>query len=156
VAAYHAAPLLIATGDSLVVNISFYGAVSYFMGPAYGAAKAGTDKMSFDMAVDFRPHRVAVVSLWPGYVRTDESKQIPDEYFPPALRAILPDFESPEFTGMVIRALLDDPQRMAFSGQTLIGAELGRRYGIRDLDGKQPRDWTEKMGRPHVPFSPAG
>lgn len=153
-AAYYAAPLLIKTGNSMMAHISFYGAVSHFMGPAYGAAKAGTDKMSFDMADELRPFDVASVSIWPGYVRTDESKAIPDEYFPPELQAILPEFESPEFTGLVIAALLDDPERMNLSGQTLIGAQLGVRYGIKDLDGKQPRDWTDTMGSPQAFFKP--
>lgn len=148
VASYYAAPLMIRTGAALIANISFYGAVSYFVGPAYGAAKAGTDKMVHDMAIDFADTDVSVVSFWPGYVRTDESKAIPDEYFPEALRAILPEFETPEFTGLVIAGLLDDPRRKALSGRALIGAELGREYGIKDIDGKQPRDWTQAMGRP--------
>jgi NAD(P)-dependent dehydrogenase (short-subunit alcohol dehydrogenase family) len=148
VAAYYAAPLMIRTGKSLIANISFYGAVSYFVGPAYGAAKAGTDKMTHDMAIDFAPTDVAICSIWPGYVRTDESKAIPDEYFPPELQAILPEFESPEFTGLVIAALLEDPKLKSLSGSALIGAELGRRYAIKDLDGKQPRDWSDAMGKP--------
>jgi len=148
VAAYYAAPLMIRTGAALIANISFYGAVSYFVGPAYGAAKAGTDKMVHDMAIDFADTDVSIVSFWPGFVRTDETKAIPDEYFPEKLRAILPEFETPEFTGLVIAALLNDPRRKALSGRALIGAELGRDYGIKDLDGKQPRDWTDTMGRP--------
>jgi len=148
VAAYHAAPLMIRTGATLIANISFYGAVSYFVGPAYGAAKAGTDKMVHDMGIDFADTDVSIVSFWPGYVRTDESKAIPDEYFPAEMQAILPEFETPEFTGLVLAALLEDPRRKALSGRALIGAELARDYGIKDLDGKQPRDWTETMGRP--------
>lgn len=154
IAAYYATPLLIKTGHSLMAHISFYGAVAHFMGPAYGAAKAGTDKMSFDMADELRDHDVASVSIWPGYVRTDESKKIPDELFSEDIRKILPEFESPEFTGLVIASLLEDPERMHFSGKTLIGAHLGLRYGIKDLDGKQPRDWTEIMGKPQDFFSP--
>jgi len=153
VAAYFATPLMIRTGKSLIANISFYGAVSYFVGPAYGAAKAGTDKMTHDMAIDLANTDVAICSVWPGYVRTDQSKAVPDEHFPEPLRAILPDFETPEFTGLVIAALLDDPELKALSGKALIGAELGRRYAINDLDGKQPRDWTETMGRPATYFS---
>jgi len=34
------------------VNISYYGAVSYHLDPAYGATKAGLDKLTFDMAQD--------------------------------------------------------------------------------------------------------
>jgi NAD(P)-dependent dehydrogenase (short-subunit alcohol dehydrogenase family) len=152
VAAYYAAPLMIETGKSLIAKISFYGAVSYFVGPAYGAAKAGTDKMVHDMAIDLKDTDVSIVSIWPCYVRTDESRAIPDEYFPPELRAILPEFETPEFTGLVVAGLLADPDRKALSGSALIGAELGKKYGIRDLDGKQPRDWCEVMGRPQSFF----
>ena len=154
VAAYYAAPLMIETGASLIVDISFYGAVSYFVGPAYGATKAGTDKMVHDMAIDLKDTDVSIVSFWPGYIRTDESKAIPDEMFPPELQAILPEFELPEFTGLVIAGLLADPERKALSGKALIGAELGRKYGIKDIDGKQPRDWKDMMGSPQTYFVP--
>ena len=155
VAAYHAAPLMIASGPSLIVDISYYGAVSYFHGPAYGAAKAGTDKMVHDMAIDFADTPVSIVSLWPGYVLTDMLKAIPKQVFSPQMQAMLPEFETPEFTGLVAAALLADPDIKSHSGKTLIGAQLARRYGIVDLDGKQPRDWTEAMGAPTHFFTPA-
>jgi NAD(P)-dependent dehydrogenase (short-subunit alcohol dehydrogenase family) len=63
VATHLAAPLLLRGGRALVVNISYYGAVSYHLDPAYGATKAGLDKMTWDMAQDFREYRVAVVSV---------------------------------------------------------------------------------------------
>lgn len=152
VAAYYAAPLMIETGRSLITHISFYGAVSYFHGPVYGAAKAGTDKMSFDMAVDLRPYDVASVSIWPGFILSEMLKSIPREHLPPHVAADLPNFETPDFTGLVIERLWRDPERMALSGETLIGAELGRRYGIKDLDGKQPRVYTSSMGSPSGRF----
>lgn len=122
--------------------------MSYHAGPAYGAAKAGTDKMVHDMAIDARDTDLSITSVWPGFVRTDEYKAMADEDFPPEYRAILHEFETPEFTGLVIAGLLEDPERKALSGKALIGAELGRKYGIRDIDGKHPRDWTEILGRP--------
>ena len=152
VAAYYAAALMIETGGSLIAQISFYGAVSYHYGPAYGAAKAGTDKMSFDMAIDLRPHNVAVVSIWPGLVLTDMLKAFPKEQLPPAVAANLPNFETPEFTGFVIERLWRDPQRMARSGESLIAAELGQHYGIKDLDGKQPRIYSDTLGKPNNRF----
>src|ERR1700751_2090781 len=66
VSAYHAAPLLIANGRGLIVHTGHYGAVSYHQGPAYGAQKAGADKMAADMARELRPHHVAAVSIWMG------------------------------------------------------------------------------------------
>jgi short-subunit dehydrogenase len=156
VAAWHAAPLMIAAGKGLIASISFYGAVSYFHGPAYGAAKAGTDKMMADMALDLAPHGVAAVSLWPGFILTDAVRAMPPEHIPDDLRAMLPLWETPEFTGLVIEALAKDPELMALSGQSLIGAELGERYAIADTDGKQPISYRANMGSPIMPFSLAG
>lgn len=156
VAAWHAAPLMIGAGKGLIASISFYGAVSYFHGAAYGAAKAGTDKMMADMALDLAPYRVAAVSIWPGFVLTDAVRDMPKEHIPEEMRAMLPNWETPEFTGLVIDALYHDPQLMALSGQALIGAELGERYGIKDLDAKQPISYRATMGAPATPFSPIG
>lgn len=148
VAAWHAAPAMVAAGRGLIANISFYGAVSYFHGPGYGAAKAGTDKMSHDMAQDLAAHNVAVVSLWPGFVLTDMVKALPPEMIPDDLKAMLPGWETPEFSGLVIDALASDPNLMALSGKALIGAELGLRYGIADIDGKVPQSYRATMGAP--------
>lgn len=154
VSSYHAAPMMVAARRGLIVNISFYGAVCYFHGAAYGAAKAGTDKMTHDMAIDLAPYGVAAVSLWPGFVMTDALAVMPPERVPEDLRAMLPQFEKPEFSGMVIEALYRDPQLMELSGKALIGAELGMEYAIKDIDGKQPISYRQGMGSPAEQFKP--
>jgi NAD(P)-dependent dehydrogenase (short-subunit alcohol dehydrogenase family) len=148
VAAWHAAPLMVAAGRGLIANVSFYGARSYFHGPAYGAAKAGTDKMSADMAIDLAPHQVAAVSFWPGFILTDAVRSMPPEMIPDDLRAMMPMWETPEFSGLVLDALFRDPELMSLSGTAVIGAELGQRYGIKDTDGKQPVSYRDTMGAP--------
>jgi len=154
VASHCAAPLMVEARRGLIANISFYGAVSYFHGAAYGAAKAGTDKMTHDMAIDLAPHGVAVVSLWPGFIMTDALARMPHEKVPDDLRAMLPQFERPEFSGLVIDALYRDPQLHELSGKALIGAELGVKYGIKDIDGKQPISYRQSMGAPVDHFKP--
>jgi NAD(P)-dependent dehydrogenase (short-subunit alcohol dehydrogenase family) len=156
VAAWHAAPLMVAAGKGLIASISFYGSVSYFHGAAYGAAKAGTDKMMADMAVDLAPHGVAAIALWPGFILTDAVRAMPQEHIPEELRAMLPHWETPEFTGLVIEALYRDPGLMALNGQALIGAEQGERLGVKDTDGKQPISYRATMGPPAMPYTPAG
>jgi hypothetical protein len=39
---------------ALVVNVSYSGAVSYRLDPAYGAAKAGLDKLTFEYGAGFQ------------------------------------------------------------------------------------------------------
>jgi hypothetical protein len=59
--------------------------------------------------------------------------------------------ETPEFNGRVIHALASDPERMSFSGQTLITAELAHRYGIREANGRQPPSYRQMLGSPRLP-----
>jgi NAD(P)-dependent dehydrogenase (short-subunit alcohol dehydrogenase family) len=54
VSAYYAVPLLIANGRGLIVHTGHYGAVAYYHGPAYGAQKAGADKMAADFAKELQ------------------------------------------------------------------------------------------------------
>jgi NAD(P)-dependent dehydrogenase (short-subunit alcohol dehydrogenase family) len=136
-ASWYAAPLLLANGEGLVVNTSSFGGRIYMHGPAYGAGKAGLDKMAHDMAVDFRPHGVAVIALWMGLLATERTRRVfaaePDKYAGMADTA-----ESPEFSGRIVDALARDPGLMDKSGKVWIGAELALEYGVTDIDGRQP------------------
>ena len=147
VASWYAAPLLLASDGGLVVNTSSFGGRIYMHGPAYGAGKAGLDKMAHDMAVDFRPHRVAVVALWMGLLATERTQKIFDEE-PDKYAGMAETAESPEFSGRVIDALARDPQLMAKSGKVWIGAELALEYGVADTDGRQPLSPRVLFGEP--------
>ena len=63
---------MVAQRRGLIVNISFWAAQKHLGNVAYGVSKAATDKMTMDMAAELRPHGVAVVSLYPGLVRTEK------------------------------------------------------------------------------------
>jgi NAD(P)-dependent dehydrogenase (short-subunit alcohol dehydrogenase family) len=154
VASYYAAPLMVPHRRGVIAHVSFYGAVSYFRGAAYGAAKAGCDKMAHDMAVDLRPHDVACVSIWPGYIRTERVEALSPDSTPPEMADHLANFETPDFTGLVVHALYKASDRMNLSGRALIGAELGLRYGIIDLNGRQPPSYRDAMGAPREAFVP--
>lgn len=146
-AAWYAAPLLLANGEGLVVNTSSFGGRIYMHGPAYGAGKAAVDKMSHDMAIDFRPYNIAVVSIWMGLLLTERTRRVfeaePQKYADLAATA-----ETPEFTGRVIDALARDPGLMDKSGRVLIGAELGQEYGLTDSNGKTPTSHRAFFGDP--------
>jgi NAD(P)-dependent dehydrogenase (short-subunit alcohol dehydrogenase family) len=142
VASYYAAPLLVAA-RGLVVFTSAPGAVRYQYGAAYGAHKAGLDKFAADMAVDFRPFGVAAVSIWMGAVLTQRLRQVIDSG--PEFAYLDDIAETPEFTGHVIAALAADPDLLAVSGRTLIGAEVAEKYGITDRDGRHPPSVRELM-----------
>ena len=131
VASQLAAPAMVARRQGLIVNISFWAAQKYVGNVAYGVSKAATDKLTADAAHELRPHGVAVVSLYPGLVRTE------------AVLAAgvfdLSNSESPEFVGRAIGALATDPEVMRWSGQVVVAAALAREYGFADVDGRRPR-----------------
>jgi len=126
------APSMIARRRGLIVNISFWAAQKHIANVAYGVSKAATDKLTADMAKELRPYGVAVVSLYPGLVRTEkvmEAAQFLD----------MRNSESPEFIGRAVAALAADPDVLRHTGTVLIAAQVAADYGFTDIDGKRPR-----------------
>jgi len=150
VASYFAAPLMTRRQSGLVTFVSSFGASCYMHGPAYGAQKAGLDKLAADMGVDLEPHHVTVASLWLGPQITERTaaamKERPDQY-----GQFIQQAETPEFNGRVIYALATDPGRARFNGKTLITAELAREYGITEASGRQPPSYRDMLGAPREP-----
>jgi NAD(P)-dependent dehydrogenase (short-subunit alcohol dehydrogenase family) len=130
-----AARPMVANRRGLIVNISFWAAQKHIGNVAYGVSKAATDKMTADMAAELQPHGVAVVSLYPGLVRTEKVMQA-------AAWLDLSNSESPEFVGRAVSALAADPNVMRYSGGVLVAAALALEYGFQDIDGKSPRPLT--------------
>ncbi|WP_448089780.1 SDR family NAD(P)-dependent oxidoreductase [Pseudomonas azerbaijanoccidentalis] len=147
IASFYAAPLLLKSDQGLICFTSSFGAGCYMHGPAYGAQKAGVDKLAADMAIDFEGHGVAALSLWLGPQLTERTK-IAGEVHGEQYQAFLADAETPQFNGRVIHALLNDPQLMALSGQTLITAEIAPAYGVCEAEGRQPPSHRAMLGDP--------
>jgi NAD(P)-dependent dehydrogenase (short-subunit alcohol dehydrogenase family) len=139
VASWLAAPIMIKQNRGLIVFTSASGAVHYSLGPAYGAHKAGMDKMAFDMGVDFKHAgaNVTALSIWMGALATDRLLALiaSDQ---PTFGHLRGQIETTEFTGHIIWALHEDPKLAELNGETLIGAELALKYGIKDKGGRQP------------------
>jgi NAD(P)-dependent dehydrogenase (short-subunit alcohol dehydrogenase family) len=142
VASYHAAPIMVEQRRGLVVFTSASGSVHYVYGPAYGAHKAGMDKFAADMAVDFKDYNITALSIWMGALLTDRLKRViasdPVKYAHLESAA-----ETPEFTGHIIWALCNDPKLTDMSGQTVIGAEMAVKYGLKDQGGRQPKSYRD-------------
>ncbi|MEU3242508.1 MULTISPECIES: SDR family NAD(P)-dependent oxidoreductase [unclassified Streptomyces] len=151
VAAVHAAPLFFAGGGGLIVNISSAGARQYSHNTPYGVGKAALDKMTADMAVELRPRDVAVVSLWPGLVRTElvdaaarrTGRSGSEIELPGEGRFDVDAAESPRFVGRAVAALAADPKGGARSGTAVSTRDLAHHYGFADVDGAAPTGTDE-------------
>lgn len=152
VASWYAAPMMVSQGRGLIVFTSSFGGNCYMHGPAYGAQKAGVDKLARDMAIDLKKHNVAATSIWMGILRTDRLRMAME--MNPAYRDTWQIAETPEFTGHLIGAMYRDPKLMEKSGHVVIGAELATEYGITDEGGRQPISHRPMLGSPQ-PQHPA-
>jgi len=103
--------------------------------------------MAFDMGVDFADSgaNVAVVSIWMGALTTERlvsmMKAMPDRF-----ARLEGTMESPDYTGHVAWAIYNDQAMMQFNGKTIIGAEVGKSYGIADIGGRFPLSVRETTG----------
>lgn len=125
IASVYASEIMLKQKQGLIVNISFYASRKYYGNVIYGIAKAAVDKMSMDMAVELKPHRIACVSVYPGYI--NDNKKVPD-----------PKKESSQFVGRAIAALGSDTNIMSKTGHILVAAQLAKEYGFKDVDKTQP------------------
>lgn len=156
VASWYAAPLLVKSQRGFVVNTSSAGGGCYMHGPVYGFVKAGVDKMAHDMAVDFKPHNVAAMSIWMGLLRTERTAALFDGTGEDSGKyaAAADGSETPEFVGRVIDALHKSDDLMERSGTVVISAEVGQELGVTDIDGRTPIGPRAFLGGPFT-YSPA-
>ena len=150
VAAWHAAKIMVPQKSGLIVAISGYTGVSYTYGVIFGTSKSAVDRMSRDMAVELKPHNIASVSLWQGLTLTERAERNLSQIDGLKGRAATrpADACSPEFPGLVINALVNDPAMLEHSGGTFITAELAKHYGVKDIDGKEIPSLRETRGEP--------
>lgn len=148
VASWHAAKIMVPQGSGLIAMTSSFGATCYMHGPAYGAQKAGLDKLAHDMEHDFRGTGVIAVSLWLGPQLTERAliaaKTNPEQY-----EGFLAMAENPEFSAHVLAAIDSAPNRDELSGQTLIVAEIARELGVTDRGHDRPSH-REMLGSPRA------
>jgi dehydrogenase/reductase SDR family protein 1 len=127
----------------LIVHVSSFGGVSYSFNVAYGAGKAGVDKLARDMAVELRSEGVSCMAIYPGVVRTERMRDIlsGDGWRNrTGLAAIDACIESPLLSGRVCAGLYRDAQTngCARSGTVQVVAEVAKEMGIMDESGRTP------------------
>ena len=130
-----AAPMMLTQRNGLIVNLSYWAARKHVANVSYGVAKAATDKLTADVAHELQEHNIAVVSLYPGLVRTEK-------VLAAAQWLDLSNSESPRFIGRAVTALANDTDIMGKSGKVLLAAALAQEYGFTDVDGNTPRPLT--------------
>lgn len=131
-ASSQAAQIMTKKKSGIIFNLSYWASQRKDKGVAYCTSKAATDKMTEATAYELHPFNVPVICLYPGLVRTEAVLKAKDHFD-------LSNSESPEFIGMVISKLASDPNMINKTGKVLIAAQEAMNYGIKDIDGTQPK-----------------
>lgn len=141
----YAARMMVARRSGLIVNVSSFGGLMYLFNVAYGTGKAACDRMAVDCAIELRNSNVAMVSLWPGAVRTEFMKENllnTEVEGNEANRKLFQNGETPEYAGKCVVHLMQDPNIMRKSGRVLLTSDLASEYRFKDVDGKIPVNMT--------------
>jgi len=159
---HFALPLLIKTGDGLVVEMTDgtaeYNAQNYRLSLFYDLAKTSVIRMAWAQAQELAPHGCTAVALTPGWMRSEimlDHFGVEESRWREATAA-QPHFvisETPRYVGRAVAHLAADPEVARWNGSSLSSAGLAKEYGFTDLDGSQPDAWrymveVQEAGRP--------
>jgi NAD(P)-dependent dehydrogenase (short-subunit alcohol dehydrogenase family) len=144
ITSYFGVPLMIENGRGLIVEVT--EGTSYELREFnfyYDLEKAINIRLAQSLAHQLRKHKIAVVSLTPGFLRSEAMLDhfgVSEENWRDAIKHQR-DFaysETPFYIGKAVVALACDRKIMNRSGQALVSGKLAREYGFTDIDGTQP------------------
>jgi NAD(P)-dependent dehydrogenase (short-subunit alcohol dehydrogenase family) len=162
ITSHYALPLLIQQPGGLVVEMTdgtaAYNATHYRNSTFYDLAKSAILRLGWALAQELAPHGAAVVTLTPGWLRSEmmlDAFGVTETNWRDAI-AREPHFvisETPHYVGRAVAALAADPDVTRWNGQSLSSGQLAQVYGFTDLDGSQPDCWrylleVQEAGKP--------
>ena len=154
VTSHFAAPLMMETGQGLIVEITDGDSFTYLGNIFYDLVKTSIIRLAFAMARELRKRNIAAVALTPGFLRSEAMLGrfgVTEQNWQEAAKKD-PNFigsETPFYVGRAVAALASDPQVSKKSGRVFSSWDLAVEYGFTDLDGRQPhwgKYFEEKYG----------
>ncbi len=144
ITSYFAISLMVNTGGGLIVEIT--DGIGYELREFnfyYDLEKAINIRLAQSLAQQLRQQKIAVVSLTPGFLRSEEMLShfgVTEENWREAIKhdKNFAYSETPFYIGKAVAALACDKKIMRKNGQSLVSGKLAREYGFTDLDGTQP------------------
>ena len=144
ITSHYGVPLMIETGSGLIVEIT--DGVGYELREFnfyYDLEKAINIRLAQSLAHQLRKHKIAVIALTPGMLRSEEMLDhfgVTEANWRDAIKHQydLAYSETPFYIGKAVAALACDRRIMSKSGQAFVSGKLAREYRFTDVDGTQP------------------
>jgi NAD(P)-dependent dehydrogenase (short-subunit alcohol dehydrogenase family) len=143
ITAHHAAPLLIKTANSLLIEVTDGDTTQYRGNVYYDLVKIAVTRLAYGLAQDLRPFKVTALAVTPGFLRSEamlEHFGVTEANWQDGA-AREPHFiasETPYFVGRAVAALAADPHVASKSGGVYASWTLMDAYGFSDVDGRKP------------------
>jgi NAD(P)-dependent dehydrogenase (short-subunit alcohol dehydrogenase family) len=117
--------------------------------------KSGLKALTVRMAEELRPHRIAVVAITPGFLRSESMLEhfgVSEETWRDGGKKDknFLESETPLFLGRAVAALAQDRKVLERSAFLTSSWELSREYGFTDADGRRP-DWGKHAQENVIP-----
>lgn len=143
ITARYAAPLLLAQGRGLVVEVTDGDNFSYRGNLFYDLVKISVIRLAYAISVEFAPHNITALAVTPGFLRSEAMLDhfgVTEANWQEAVKQD-PHFiasETPFYVGRAVAALASDANVSAKSGNVYSSWNLALEYGFTDMDGRQP------------------
>lgn len=147
ITSHFGAPLLVARGSGLIIEVTDGDSYDYRGNLFYSLAKVSTIHLAAAMAADLRPHHVTALALSPGFLRSEamldhfgvteanwRDGASKDQHFIAS--------ETPFYIGRAVASLAADPRVGEKAGKALSTGQLSQEYGLTDVDGSRP-NWGQ-------------
>lgn len=147
ITSHYGAPLMIETGNGLIVEITDGDFFGYRGNIFYDLVKTSVIRLAFAMAFELRKKNIAAVALTPGFLRSEamlEHFGVSEANWRDGGKkdANFLVSESPLYVGRAVAALATDSNLARKSGRVFSSWDLAAEYGFTDADGSQPH-WVK-------------
>jgi len=138
--AHHAAKMMASRRSGLIVGVTDMivgdGPRGYAGHLMMDLGHECINRLLFDISHELKKLKVSVITLMPGFMRTERvmmhmtSEKVKKQFG-------FDRSESPEYLGRAVAALAADPKyALSETGKILFVADIAKRYGLTDVDGK--------------------
>ncbi|NGN65040.1 SDR family NAD(P)-dependent oxidoreductase [Streptomyces sp. A7024] len=151
ITSWYALPLLVRTGDALLVEITDGTAESnqpYREMFFYDLAKNAPIRMAFNIGHELKESGGTAVAVSPGFLRSEQmldTFKTTEETWRDSVGKTAPkEFalsESPYLVARGVAELAADQGRARWNGESLYSGQLAKEYGYTDTDGTLPDSW---------------
>ncbi len=149
--ARHVAPLMVARGSGLIVEITDGDHAGYRGNLVYDLVKNQVIRLAFALASELGAQGVTTVAVTPGFLRSEamlDNFGVTEANWRDAISRArgFSESETPCFVGRAVAALAADPDVAGRNGQVVASWTLAKEYGFDDIDGRRP-DWIGYVER---------